>query len=178
MAAKAIITADRLRQLLDYDPDTGLFTWLPRDPVNQYVQTWNTRYANRVAGTFHNGKYVQINVEGKLYSCHRLAWLYVYGEFPDRSVDHINRDPSDNRLCNLRLAEPHEQMQNLPIRRHNTSGHTGVSYAKHAKKWVARISHRRRLHHLGYYCTREAAAAAYRGAKAKLHTFNPEPPSC
>jgi hypothetical protein len=94
------ITAERLRQLLHYDPERGVFTWLSR-PAER---SWNTRFAGTRAGTINGLGYVVIGILGRRYKAHRLAWLYVHGEWPGRELDHINCDKSDNRIANLRPA--------------------------------------------------------------------------
>jgi hypothetical protein len=90
------LTAERLREILGYDPETGLFTRL--------VRTGRIR-AGEVAGTAHSRGYRSIVIDGRVYLSHRLAWLYVHGEWPPEQIDHINRNRADNRLVNLRAAK-------------------------------------------------------------------------
>jgi hypothetical protein len=85
------LTAERLRELLNYDPDTGVFTWRVR-PVHSHR-------VGDIAGSVRTTRgYRLIGVAGRVYKAHRLAWLYMMGEWPKDQIDHINRDPSDNRF--------------------------------------------------------------------------------
>jgi hypothetical protein len=103
-----------------------------------------------------------------------LAWLYVYGKFPEEQLDHINRIKSDNRIVNLRLATNSENRQNIPIYKSNKSGVAGVHWSKKSGKWRAEITFGGRLIHIGFYDNLSDAAAARAAAKAKYHTFHPE----
>ena len=160
-----MVTQARLKELLDYNPDTGVFTWrVSRGSVK----------SGSVAGSENSEGYLQIRIYGKPYRAHRLAWLYTHGEFPTGQLDHINRVRTDNRISNLRAATNAENTQNRSKRSDNTSGVIGVSWHKRIGKWLAHIKLNGRLKHLGYYGTIEEAAAARAAAKAKLHTFHPE----
>lgn len=161
-----MVTQDRLKEVLDYDPDTGVFTW--KKKISRKV------VVGKIAGCPDGGGYTIIRIDHKTYKAHRLAWLYVTGAFPKDQIDHINRVKTDNRICNLREASPRENQQNHPIHRDNTSGVTGVDWVKRAKKWRAVIKHKGRNIHLGYYNTIEEAAMSRAIAKAKYHTFHPE----
>ena len=86
-----MITQEELKELLDYNPETGLFTW----------NVYNNIKNKTTAGTFNDG-YIQIKIKQKIYQAHRLAWLYVYGEWPKGQIDHINGIRDDNRIENLR----------------------------------------------------------------------------
>jgi hypothetical protein len=99
------LTQDRLRELLDYDPDTGIFTWM----VNR---RGGKAAVGVVAGSRNTDNYVSITVDGEEYLAHRLAFLYMTGAFPPKQVDHINTAKSDNRWCNLRACTSKEQMDN------------------------------------------------------------------
>ena len=95
MTNEPLLTQDGLRQLLNYDPDMGAFTWRQgRGPVR----------AGGVAGCLTRKGYRRIQIDGQNYMAHRLAWLYMYGSWPPEQIDHINEIKSDNRLDNLRLA--------------------------------------------------------------------------
>ena len=138
------ITADQLRALLHYDPDTGFFRW--REGIDHWRAGLpaGTLYKQRpngpkrvaiIIGTASEEKYKVIGVRRRVYKAHRLAWLYVYGEWPDGEVDHINGDPADNRIVNLRVATSAENCRNRGLRADNTSGIKGVSWSKRSKRW-------------------------------------------
>lgn len=150
-----------LKALLHYDPPTGVFRW--RYAPKRGMQPWD------VAGSAERG-YIRIQAGGKLHRAHRLAWLYVYGEWPSSELDHINRNRADNRIENLRLADRSLNMQNGGKRTDNKSGYVGVSLSKWAKRWQAQIKTNGKNAHLGYYDTPELAHQAYLAAKANHHT--------
>lgn len=160
------ITQERLKELLYYDPETGVFTWTFHNKFNAHKGKPCTYTAN--------GR-VQIMIKGKPYLAHRLAWLYVNGSFPSKHIDHINGDPVDNRISNLREATPTENAQNTRIRSDNTSGFPGVRLDTKKGKWHAQIRYCGKRYHLGFYPEKELAIRAYLAAKKKLHTFNPVP---
>jgi hypothetical protein len=116
---------------------------------------------------------VQIGVGAKVYYAHRLAWLYMTGEWPT-SVDHIDGDKANNAWSNLRHAEPKEQNQNMAMRSDNTTGFKGV-FRTHTGKFAAQIHKDGKCHCLGSYVSPDEAYSAYLAAKARLHTFNPIP---
>jgi hypothetical protein len=149
-----VLTAERLRELLNYDPLTGVFSWRVNGRGRSGVGT--------VAGG-SNHKYKRIAIDKKEYFVHRLAWLYVHGCWPTEDIDHINGDPSDNRIANLREATP---SQNVMCARRAPRGRTGYRgvFLHHTGKFFSRIGGR----HLGVFETTEQAASAYRRA-AKEH---------
>jgi hypothetical protein len=143
------MTPERLRELLEYDALTGVFRW--RIQRQKHV-------AGSVAGTNREG-YVVIRTGGKNYYAHRLAWLYVYGTWPEMRLDHMNGDPGDNRIANLRLATHAQNMANARKRR-DQKHQKGVS-ARPSGRFEARISLNGRMKSLGYFDTPEGAHAAY-----------------
>jgi hypothetical protein len=159
-----MITQERLKDLLNYDPETGIFMW----KVRRHGVTLGS-----VAGCTDEG-YIRIKIDGRLYAAHRLAWLYVNGSLPEFTIDHINRVRSDNRIANLRSATNAENHQNRSKYITNTSGVTGVYWDNQRGKWRAQIEHLGRNVNLGRYSTIEAAAEARAAAKKKFHIFNPE----
>jgi hypothetical protein len=157
-----MLTAERLRELLDYDPETGVFT--------RRVDAGSRGKAGSVAGGYHSrGGYLEIGIDGRVYYSHRLAILYVTGEWPTAHVDHINNVKDDNRFANLREATKAQNATNSKRRSDNTSGFKGVGYDPRRRRWVARIRYGGRTTCLGRFKTPDAAHAAYRAAAQELH---------
>jgi hypothetical protein len=159
-----VITAERLREVLDYDPETGVFTW---------AKGGYGIFLGSIAGCKDKG-YIRIKVDGKIYGAHRLAWLYVNGTLPDGDIDHINRVRTDNRISNLRVASKAENAQNKSKYRNNKSGIVGVYWDNLSKKWRAQIRVNGIAVYLGCYRDIDEAKAARSEAKAKYHKFHPE----
>lgn len=153
------LTAEQLRGMMNYDPSTGIFTWLKRCDEGRLDRTWNTRYAGAACGTPHSHGYTVIRVLGRAYLAHRLAWLYMTGAWPSGGIDHRNLAKSDNRFPNLRPATDSQNHANVPTRAHNKSGFKGVQ--KRKGRWVAFISKNRKQHYLGAFGRPEDAHAAY-----------------
>jgi len=151
-----MLTAERLRELLDYDPLTGIFRWRV------------LRGGRSVAGYFKD-RYVRITISGTRYYAHRLAWLHVHGNWPNDQIDHANGIKQDNRLINLREASRSENHYNSKRPIHNKSGYKGVCWHKAVGQWQATIAVNSHQRHLGYFPTPEAAHNAYREAATKLH---------
>lgn len=168
-----MLTENRLKELLSYDPDSGVFTWLPRNGNTRSSKVFNSRYAGKVAGSVQvdstGHKQVVIFVDKKSYKAHRLAWLYVYGELPDGIIDHINGDSLDNRIVNLRVVDDFQSAWNKGKLVTNKSGFKGVSLKKKTGKWIAQINYKKRKIHVGTYDTPEEAHKAYCEAAVKLH---------
>lgn len=161
-AKRKPLTAERFRELFEYFPETGMFR--RRRLIGEY-----DRKAGRLTAGHAYGRYLGIGVDYRRHYCHRLAWLWIHGEWPEHEIDHINGDPLDNRLSNLRLATGSENGQNRRRSRRNTSGIKGVHFFKPSGKWRAAINDRyRRRKHLGLFDTKEQAAEAYRLAAIRL----------
>ena len=154
------LTQDRLKELVHYDPASGIFTRI-KDVSG------NAKTGDRLRSTNSHG-YLQARFDGKYYVLHRLAFLYMTGVMPDVDVDHINRDRSDNRWSNLREATRSQNLRNSGAYKTSKSGYRGVSLKKKTGKWCAQISLKKKSHHIGYYETAEEAYAAYLAA-AKKH---------
>jgi hypothetical protein len=149
------ITAERLREALHYEPATGVFT--------RSIRTANCVKVGDVTGCLGARGYLDIRIDGRLYRAHRLAWLYMTGEWPKSEIDHINGIPADNRFCNLREATRSQNIANERKHVDNTSGFKGVSLKTFKSgncRWQARIINRKDMH-LGYYNTQERAFIAY-----------------
>ena len=151
------LTAEYLRSILDYNPDTGIFT--------RKVRAANCVKVGDRAGSPNGDGYLQIMVQSRKYLAHRLAWLYVYGVWPNDQLDHINRIRTDNRRANLREVSHKQNGQNKSKPSNNTSGHPGVSWYKRISKWQARIMHNYKLIHLGYFTDIEDAITARKAAE-------------
>jgi hypothetical protein len=151
MAAPKKLTQARLKELLHYDPETGVFTRL-------VSRNGNNALIGSRAGTPNSHGYTLIQIRGTKHRAHRLAFLYMTGEIPPE-VDHINRVKDDNRWDNLRPATKRENQGNVGLQSNNTSGHRGVSWDKRRGKWRAEGKYAGRVTHLGYYTSLEEAAA-------------------
>jgi hypothetical protein len=113
--------------------------------------------------------YWHVGVDGDEYKAHRLAWLFVHGEWPAGRLDHENGDTADNRIANLRPVTHSQNIANSRLRRDSTSGFKGVSFYTSAGKWGANINKDGRRHYLGLFNTPEEAHAAYCEAACELH---------
>ena len=157
---KPMLTQERLKELLSYNPETGVFTWLTSGAG---------RRKDLVAGSLHNTRgYIVlcINGFGKLQA-HRLAWLYVYGKNPNGEIDHINHIRNDNRISNLRSVDKKDNCKNKSMLKTNTSGFTGVSWNKSQCKWEAHISSNNKKIHLGFFIEFNSAKDARIKAEQK-----------
>lgn len=164
-------TAEIIRQLLDYNPVTGVFIWLRRQETDQYVKTWNTRFAGKIAGRISVYGYREIVIDGVLHRANRLAWIYMTGEWPTLNVDHENTDRADNRWENLREATIAQNAWNVSSRKKNSFGLSGVGYHRNCRSrpYSSRITVNGKLIHLGYFATPESAHSAYMEAVNKYH---------
>ena len=161
-----MLTQSRLKELFCYDISTGNFI---RRIDRQCVK------AGSIAGTKNDRGYIKIMVDRKNYSAHRLAWIYVYGEIPTGfEIDHINRNTSDNRIVNLRLATHQQNAENVKLHAKNKSGYKGVSWWEPTQKWKAQIGHKNQKYHIGLYETKEEAKAAYEKRARQLRTHHPK----
>lgn len=156
-----MITQEKLKELLEYDPETGVFT--------RKVRTANAIKVGDIAGCINNMGYITISVLGRPMLAHRLAWLYVYGEIPPGNLDHADRRKTNNAIGNLRLCNQSQNTANSPARRGNRSGYKGVSFHSKRKKWRARITLDYKEKILGYFDTPEEAHRAY--CKAAVLAF-------
>lgn len=155
-----MLTQSRLRELLHYDPETGFFT-------RALTTTGIRPKVGDVAGGVNCRGYWQIRIDGERYKAHRLAWLYMTGDWPKEQIDHINMDRSDNRFANLREATNIQNCANQRRPVNNTSGLKGVCWNKRLSKWKSQIRVNGKLHHLGYFDTAEAAHESYIDAAKK-----------
>ncbi|MBN3757172.1 HNH endonuclease [Paraburkholderia sp. Tr-20389] len=167
--ALQVITQERLKDLLSYDPETGIFTWRH----DHFSAT-----AGMVAGSRAGKQYIRVRVDGRGYYAHRLAVLYMTGELPPRSVDvdHIDLNGRNNRWLNLRCVPHATNLQNQrekgANRKNPSSRLLGVSWKRDKAKWVAVITVNGTQKHLGYFDDEQVAHKAYITAKRNLHPGN------
>mgnify|MGYP003544058816 CR=1 FL=1 len=152
-----MLTPSQIRDVLDYDVETGVLTWRISS---------GTRKAGQKAGGIAL-EYLSVGIKGKRYQAHRLAWAHYFGEWPSGEVDHINRDKLDNRIVNLRVASRAQNGANCSLSKSNTSGAKGVTWVRREGKWQAQIMVGRKHRHLGYFDSVATAAAAYNDAAIK-----------
>lgn len=158
-AAKyAWLTHEYLTSRLHYDPSTGDFTH-----IGGCLQK---KFRGKKAGSVNSTGYWFVSLANKRFRGHWLAWFYVYGEWPNGRLDHRNRVKTDNRIANLRIATPSQNLANAGLRVDSTTGARGIRRMRGA--WQARITYEGRDYHLGTYATLELAKAAYGGAAAVL----------
>jgi len=127
-----VVEVNRLKEILSYNKDSGVFTWLKKPSAKS-----SRVKIGEVAGYVQD--YVKIKIDGKQYKAHRLAWLYMTGYFPKEQIDHINHIKTDNRFVNLREVNNQENHKNRTVNKNNTSGVVGVGWHKASKKWLAKI---------------------------------------
>lgn len=157
------LTQKRLKELLEYSPETGLFHWkVDRGAAGSK--------AGDIAGGIDEGGYVRIKIDGKKYRAHRLAWFYMTGEWPLQMVDHKDTVRNNNRWENLRAADLNINAQNRRVahRNNKSSGLLGV-HRQRGKKFISTIHFNGRNEYLGSYATPELAHAAYLARKGEVH---------
>lgn len=155
-----MIDATELRRLMKYDPDTGVMTRLFR------ASNWP---AGSIAGAKETRGYLTTRIQGHTYKIHRLAWLYMTGEWPTGDIDHVNGDGMDNRWINLREASRSQNCCNASVRRSSATGLKGVHFNRCNNRFAAQIQINKKRIHLGYFDTAEQAHKAYCSASMKLH---------
>lgn len=162
-ANEEALTAERVRELLDYSPETGGLLW----KVSQ-----GAAKAGSVAGTTNNKGYRLIKIDGRSYFSHRLVWVHANGVWPANQIDHINGVRNDNRITNLREATVSENVSNQrKARTDSQTGLLGASWHRGMKKFEAQIQLDGKITRLGYFPTAEQAHQAYLVAKRELHPF-------
>lgn len=154
-----MLTQKYLKEILSYDEETGIFSWIrKKNGVKQSP-----------AGTRENVGRRKIGIDRKQYFAHRLAWLYVYGEWPKLEIDHIDGNNDNNAIKNLRDVSRSVNMQNLKrSKKNNGCGVLGISFRDN-KKWVAQIGVNKKVIHIGRFDTKDEAKAAYLAAKRIFH---------
>lgn len=154
-----MLTLERLKEILSYAPETGLFTRLCWVGGNARKDT--------IAGVEHDGRYIRISIDGKPYYAHRLAWLYMTGEWPEDDIDHKDLNGFNNRWINLREATRTQNSGNVHKRCTNTSGIKGIWWNKYHQKWTAEIMINQKKIHIGHFVVFEDAVKARHEADEK-----------
>lgn len=172
------LTAEQVRELLRYEPDTGKLYWRERArqlfPCNWSWKVWNKKFSGKEAlkGN-HNAGYLHGAIFNKKNLAHRVIWLIQTGDWPQYDIDHLNGDKKDNRWTNLRSATKSENGKNKSMLRNNTSGFNGVIYSKAEMMWVAQIKTQKKNIRLGAFkdfedaCSARATANAVMGFSAR-----------
>lgn len=160
------------RELLNYDPKTGILTWNERPrryfKTNGAWKRWNSRYAEKPAGSKNSSGYIQLCLPGCRPLAHVVIWVIQTGKWPEHQVDHVNHKRDDNRWLNLRATTPAENMKNLGRQANRKSGVAGVYYDKSLKKWRVWISEEGRNRYIGSFDTEEEAIRKRKAFEAAL----------
>lgn len=157
-----MLTQERLKELLSYSPETGLFTW---------IGSRSNARANGTVVTCENAAgYVVVRLDGKLYRCARLAFLYMTGEWPKDEVDHINGCTANDRWANLRDCTSQQNKQNRSVRYDSSTLHKGVKQLP-SGNFTASIKHNYQSIYLGSFKTLEEAVNARKDAESRYHEF-------
>ena len=160
MSKIVTLTAERLREVLRYEPDTGRWTWLQSIAAR-------AQKGNRAGSLTTNGR--QISIDGCRFKSSRLAWFYMTGVWPSVHIDHRDLDNSNDRWSNLREATNAENGRNARKHKNNTSGLKGVTLDTMTQQWRAQIMVDRKQVYLGLFDCPAAAHLTYVVASAKLH---------
>lgn len=151
----------RLMEFISYNPESGVFVWAKGNSAR--------RVSGTVAGCVSTTTgYRIIRVEGKAFPAARIAWAMMTGEFPEKIVDHINGCRSDDRWCNLRIADGSQNSGNSKMHKDNTSGMKGIEFHSQSGKWRARICKNGKRISLGLFWEKSEAHAAYVNAAKKI----------
>jgi hypothetical protein len=156
------ITRQEAEKVLSYSPQTGVFTWVCR--------VGTRRAAGDVAGYLHSTGCITIGLNKKHIKAHRLAWLFVYDEWPAGDIDHINGNRTDNRIENLRIATKTQNAQNQRRGTRNKHGLLGIKQTP-CGNWTSSIRVDGVLHHIGTFHTAQEAHTAYVKTKQRVHPF-------
>jgi hypothetical protein len=155
------LTASRARELVNYCPETGLFTWAQNRGTN--------KVAGKPCGYWRKDGYLFLTLDKEQYLAHRVAWLIMTGAWPKHQIDHADLNRSNNAFLNLRDATPGQNVQNKRVRKDSKSGLKGAQYIVSLKKWRGRIVRGGKTEHLGLYDTAEEAHAVFCAAAKRLH---------
>lgn len=158
-----MIDQETVQKLFYYHAESGMLIW--RFGNGRNVKPWQEVKAQNGHGYYH------AKIQGKSYLAHRLIWLYIYGKFPDKYIDHKNRIRNDNRLCNLRDVNTTDNAQNISLPKHNTSGHIGVSRIKSHNAWTVFIKVNKKNKWLGHYKNLDEAISARKEGERQYYNL-------
>ncbi len=159
-----MITQQELREVVSYDPMTGIFVWVK--PASFRVKPGDC------AGCVEPRGYIGMVINYQRYRAHRLAWLYMHGVMPDGEVDHMDGDKSNNAIANLRVVTTKQNRENTRLQCNNTSGVRGVYWDKRREKWMARVQHHRKWIFLGRFDSLDRATEVVKEARRNTFTHN------
>jgi hypothetical protein len=164
---KSKVSYDRLREILTYIPDTGVWLWKdppPRSKVNKGdlagCISRNTKHPDNC--------YRRIKIDGRMYKAAILAWFWTYGVWPSKDLDHANGDSLDDRINNLREATDSQNRANSRVPMHNTSGFMGINWNKRNKRWHVRVMKEGYRHWVGAFKSLDEAKEAHRNKSIEL----------
>ena len=155
------LTQERLKDVLNYCPESGAFVWIKKSSPKSRIAIGSD------AGSISYWGYIVIEIDSERYQAHRLAWLYMYSEWPKDQIDHINGIKVDNRIENLRDVTNSENHKNMRMLKNNTSGIIGVTWNKKSKRWQAQIVVNKTTKCLGLYSDKNDAITARQAANKK-----------
>lgn len=156
-----MVTSDRLKELLEYNSITGKFYW----KIKPRPQT----KPRDIAGCLNNSGYIVIRVDKVLYLAHRLAWIYHYQEMPEFEIDHIDGNPANNSILNLRKCTRAENCRNTKIKCNASSNYKGIYFDKRRLLWIAEIRTDKGKKYLGQFSCEHVAGLAYQIASINYH---------
>lgn len=175
MSTNENLSPEIVKQLLRYDPETGLLFWRHREdeffPTTRAAFAWNSKYANKQAFTcLGAGGYYKGGILGHIFQAHRVIWALVHGEWPDNEIDHLNHERGDNRIVNLRAVTRRQNQLNHKLHSNSWTGVHGVDLRK--GKWRASIRIYGDNKFLGSFATKKDAVKARKRAE-KRNGFHP-----
>ena len=163
MNKELILTQQRLKEVVEYNPKTGLFLWKPRPTSPMF------RHTGKIAGCKDHNGYISLKIDGVMYLAHRLAWLYETGAWPEDEIDHKDTTPDNNSWTNLRPADRGFNMQNRQNASYNKKSGLPLGVYKSGSAFDAKIVVNTKLQYIGRRKTVEEAQQLYIDAKRRLH---------
>ena len=157
-----MITLQELKTRFEYNPLTGIFIRLKSSKGHR---------AGEVAGTRMKHGHISIGYGKRKYLAHRLAWYYVNGNWPKDQIDHINGNPTDNRICNLRETTQAQNRQNQHKSKAGERRYMGTTFCKRAQKWISQCTLNGVTKYVGSFDTAEEASKAYLKVKQDMHEY-------